>query len=189
MKTALIVVDVQNDFADPSGSLYVPGGESIAAKLAAALDHKNPPADADFVVATKDWHGAHPGDHFKEWPVHCIASTWGAQFHPAIETAAGVDQVFYKGALAPAYSGFEGANPDHESLDAYLKSRDVTDVTVVGLATDYCVKATALDAVRLGYNTTLDLEFCAGMTQETAEAAIAEMQASGVSIERPDIHP
>ncbi len=189
MKTALIVVDVQNDFADPSGSLYVPGGEGIATKLAAALDHKSPPGDADFVVATKDWHGDHPGDHFKVWPVHCVASTWGAQFHPAIGAAAGVGQVFYKGALAAAYSGFEGTNPNHESLDAYLKSMDVTDVTVVGLATDYCVKATALDAVRLGYSTTLDLEFCAGVAPETTAAAIAEMQAGGVNIKRLNIHP
>lgn len=189
MKTALIVVDVQNDFADPSGSLYVAGGDRIATKLAAAIDHEEPPGDADLVVATKDWHGDHPGDHFRVWPIHCVASTWGAQFHPAIEATIGVDQVFYKGQLAAAYSGFEGTAANHESLDAYLKSGDITDVTVVGLATDYCVKATALDAVRLGYNTTLDLEFCAGVTPEATEAAIAEMQASGVKIRRPNVYP
>lgn len=188
MKTALIVVDVQNDFADPSGSLYISGGESIASKLAAAMGHRDPPGDADYVVATKDWHGDHPGDHFKVWPVHCVAFTWGSQFHPAIDAIAGIDQVFYKGQLAAAYSGFEGTTAKHESLDAYLRSRNVADLTVVGLATDYCVKATALDAVRLGYNTIVDLEFCAGVTSKSTEAAIAEMQASGVNIRRPDVY-
>lgn len=91
--------------------------------------------------------------------------------------------------MAAAYSGFEGIAANHESLDAYLKSRGVTDVTVVGLATDYCVKATALDAVRLGYNTALDLEFCAGVTPETTEAAIAEMQTNGVKIKRLNVVP
>ncbi len=189
MKTALIVVDLQNDFADPSGSLYVSGGEAIATKLAAAIKCGDTRVHADFVVATKDWHGDHPGDHFDVWPVHCVASTWGAQFHPAIDAVAGIDQVFYKGQLAAAYSGFEGTATNRESLDAYLKSRGVTDVTVVGLATDYCVKATALDAVHLGYNTTLNLEFCAGVLPETTETAIAEMQTSGVNIKRPSVFP
>jgi nicotinamidase/pyrazinamidase len=187
MKTALIVVDLQNDFADSSGSLYVWGGERMATKLDAAIEHRDPPGNADFVVATKDWRGDHPGDHFDVWPVHRVASTWGARFHPAIDAAAGIDQVFYKGELAAAYSGFKGTAANHESLDAYLKSRGVADVTVVGLATDYCVKATALDAVRLGYNTALDLEFCAGVTPETTEAAIAEMQTNGVKIKRLNV--
>jgi nicotinamidase/pyrazinamidase len=182
VKTALIVVDLQNDFADPSGSLYVPGGETVATKVAAALEHGDPPANATFVVATKDWHGDHPGDHFDVWPVHCVASTWGAQFHPLMDAVAGIDQVFYKGQLTAAYSGFEGTAANHESLDAYLRSRDVSDVTVVGLATDYCVKATALDAVRLGYSTTVDLEFCAGVMPDTTDAAIVEMQRAGVNI-------
>jgi nicotinamidase/pyrazinamidase len=184
MKTALLLVDLQNDFADPSGSLYVSGGEEVATRLAAAIEHRDPPGNADLVVATKDWHGDHPGDHFDVWPVHCVASTWGAQFHPAIDAVEGIDQVFYKGELAAAYSGFEGSAANGESLDAYLRSRDVTDVTVVGLATDYCVKATALDAVRLGYNTTLDLEYCAGVMPGATEAAIAEIQANGVRIKR-----
>ncbi len=189
MKTALVVVDLQNDFADPSGSLYVPGGEKIAIKLAGAIRLGDTRVNADVVVATKDWHGDHPGDHFDVWPVHCVASTWGAQFHPAIDAVAGIDQVFYKGQFAAAYSGFEGVSANHESLDAYLKSGDVTDVMVVGLATDYCVRATALDAVQLGYKTTLNLEFCAGVTPETTGTAIAEMRARGVIIKRPSASP
>lgn len=189
MATGLIVVDVQNDFADPSGSLYVPDGEKVAKKLAAALDHEDPPGDADVVVATKDWHGDHPGNHFEEWPVHCVASTWGAKFHPAIDASTAIGHVFCKGATAAAYSGFEGTDSEHETLDAYLTSKNVTDVTVVGLATDYCVKATALDAVRLGYRTTVDLEFCAGVAPESTEAAIEEMRASGVNVRRSEFNP
>lgn len=187
MKSALIVVDVQNDFADPSGSLYVNGGEVIAAQLALALLHHEPAVDTNIVIATRDWHGEHPGNHFQEWPVHCVMATWGAQLHPAIDNTLVPDECFYKGAEAAAYSGFEGVSEAGEPLDTYLRSMDITDVTVVGLATDYCVKATAIDAAGLGYNTTLDLEFCAGVAPDTTEAAIAEMRASGVNINQSSL--
>ena len=182
MKSALILVDVQNDFADPSGSLYVAGGDRVARQLAHALQHNQPSVQTDLVIATRDWHSASPGNHFEEWPVHCVSETWGAQLHPAIENAPVVDGFFYKGAEAAAYSGFEGISDKGEPLDTYLRSMSITHVTVVGLATDYCVKATALDAKRFGYETTLNLEYCAGVAPETTEAAIAEMRACGVNI-------
>ena len=182
MTVALIVVDVQNDFADPGGSLYVGGGEVVAAKLASALAQHDSPGDADVVVATRDWHGEHPGTHFDEWPVHCVASTWGAQLYPTLDSWRGFDAYFDKGQTAAAYSGFEGRSHDGDTLHDFLRKREVADVVVVGLATDYCVRATALDAVRLGYRTTLELEFCAGVALETTERAIAEMREHGVAV-------
>jgi len=185
-KRALVIVDVQNDFADPNGSLYVPGGEVIAQGLARALKCRQVPADVDVIVATRDWHGEQPGTHFEKWPVHCVASSWGAELYPSIEQAAGIDELFYKGEDRAAYSGFEGVSAHREQLDGYLKARGVTDVTVVGLATDFCVKATALDAANLGYVTTLYLEFCAGVGPETTATAISDMKAVGVQVVGPD---
>lgn len=181
MTTALIVVDVQNDFADPTGSLYVDGGERVAEALASSEHAGHAPFDVDVVVATRDWHGDEPGTHFQEWPVHCVAGTWGARLHQSLESI-NFDEYFNKGQHAAAYSGFEGVNRDHESLDDFLKSRGVTEVTVVGLATDYCVKATALDAVRLGYRTILDLGYCAGVAPASTDAAIAELRDARVTI-------
>ena len=186
MKTALIIVDIQNDFADPTGSLYVTGGEKVAEELALAWRDGRPPFDVDVVVATRDWHGAHPGTHFEEWPVHCVASTWGARLHPTVEAINGIDEFFNKGQQDAAYSGFEGVSEHDRSLDAYLKSQGVTRVTVVGLATDYCVKATTLDAIRLGFHTTLDLAFCAGVAPDTSETALAEMRTAGVTVKQPE---
>ena len=182
VKTALIIVDVQNDFADPTGSLYVTGGEKVAEGLARAWRDGSAPFDVDVVVATRDWHDAHPGTHFDEWPIHCVATSWGARLHPTIEAISGIDEFFNKGRRDAAYSGFEGANELGCSLDAYLKGREVTHVTVVGLATDYCVKATALDAMSLGLRTTLDLAFCAGVAPSTSTAAVADMRTAGVLV-------
>lgn len=157
MRRALIVVDVQNDFCE-GGSLAVTGGAEVAAAITEHLD--GPGRELyDHVVATRDHH-IEPGDHFSarpdfrdSWPVHCVAGTEGAGFHPAFAPAlvsGAVEAVFDKGAYSAAYSGFEGVDENGVGLADWLRGQGVTDVDVVGLATDYCVRATALDALAAG---------------------------------------
>lgn len=153
--TALLVVDVQNDFADAAGSLYVPQGEAVVpvinAEILSAL------AAGASVVYTRDWHPPHT-PHFKPdgglWPVHCVHGTWGAAFHPALEVNGPVVSKGSEG--EDGYSGFSVRDPrcgagQATELDALLRSRGITTVVVTGLATDYCVQVTALDALALGY--------------------------------------
>ena len=159
-RTALIVVDVQNDFADPGGSLYVADAEAAVAatnaEIAAATAAGAP------VVYTQDWHPASTPHFAKDggtWPVHCVGDTWGAELHPGL-TVAGGDRVRKGTAGEDGYSGFTMVHPttgetSPTGLDDLLQERGVEAVVVVGLATDYCVKETALDAVRLGYATTV----------------------------------
>ncbi|ANY07908.1 isochorismatase family protein [Pseudonocardia sp. HH130630-07] len=189
MARALIVVDVQNDFCE-GGSLAVTGGAAVAAGIGALATG----GGYDHVVATRDVH-VDPGPHFSgtpdfvdSWPPHCRAGTPGASFHPALDVAP-IECVFDKGAYTSAYSGFEGAS-DNESgtpLADWLDARGVTAVDVVGLATDHCVLATALDAARLGLTTAVLLGHCAGVAAGTTERALAELRAAGVRIdgERP----
>ncbi len=187
MSRALIIVDVQNDFCE-GGSLPVTGGAAVAAGVSAHLA-----ADAvaehrrwDHIVATKDHHqdpGPHfgnPPDYSASWPVHCVADTPGEQFHPDLDTER-VDAVFLKGEYAAAYSGFEGAC-NGESLTAWLRARDVTEVDVVGIATDHCVRATALDAAREGFRTTVLLDLTAGVAPESTERALGDLREAGVEI-------
>ncbi|MFC7757486.1 isochorismatase family protein [Catellatospora bangladeshensis] len=187
MSRALIIVDVQNDFCE-GGSLPVTGGAAVAAGVSAHLA-----ADAvaehrrwDHIVATKDHHqdpGPHfgnPPDYSASWPVHCVADTPGEQFHPDLDTER-VDAVFLKGEYAAAYSGFEGAC-NGESLTARLRARDVTEVDVVGIATDHCVRATALDAAREGFRTTVLLDLTAGVAPESTERALGDLREAGVEI-------
>ena len=159
-RTALIVVDVQNDFADPGGSLYVADAEAAVeatnAEIAAATAAGAP------VVYTQDWHPASTPHFAKDggtWPVHCVGDTWGAELHPGL-TVAGGDRVRKGTAGEDGYSGFTMVHPttgetSPTRLHELLQERGVEAVVVVGLATDYCVKETALDAVRLGYATTV----------------------------------
>jgi nicotinamidase/pyrazinamidase len=174
---ALIIVDVQNDFCE-GGSLAVTGGTAVAR----AID----PGGYDLVVATKDYH-IDPGPHFSahpdyaaSWPPHCVAGTAGADFHPDLDTSP-VAAVFLKGAHAAAYSGFEGA-ADGVLLADWLRARDVDAVDVAGIATDYCVRATALDAVRGGFATRVLLDLTAGVAPESTDAAIKEMRSAGVEL-------
>ena len=183
MARALIVVDVQNDFCE-GGSLPVGGGADVAAGISALLAAGGP---WDHVVATKDHH-IDPGGHFGDppnyvdtWPVHCRAGTPGASFHPDLDVAA-IEAVFDKGDYAAAYSGFEGAEPGGTALHGWLAAREVTAVDVAGLATDHCVRATALDAARAGFTTTVLLGLCAGVAPETTDRALAEMAAAGVTL-------
>ena len=175
MSRALIIVDVQNDFCE-GGSLPVTGGEQVARDVTAALAAAG---GWDHVVATKDYH-VDPGAHFQEWPVHCVAGTFGAEFHPELETER-IEAVFLKGAQAAAYSGFEGVHGSI-GLAAWLRMHDVTGVDVVGIATDYCVKATALDAAREGFDTTVLVGMTAAVAPDSREAALAELSAAGVHL-------
>lgn len=189
MKRALIVVDVQNDFCE-GGSLAVTGGAQVAHDVAEILHHwanRDPLApDYAHVVATKDHHidpGAHwsdDPDFVESWPVHCKVGTDGEAFHPNLDPQP-FDAVFTKGEYAAAYSGFEAKTPEGVALSDWLRQREVTDVDVCGLATDHCVRATALDAVRSGFSTRLLTHLCAGVAPESTERALAEMGSAGVT--------
>ncbi len=152
---ALLVVDVQNDFADPAGSLYVQGGQDVVAvanrEIVAARD-----AGA-LVVYTQDWHPPST-PHFKKdggvWPVHCVQGTWGAEFHP--DLAVGGEMVRKGAGGEDGYSGFTERDPEsgdqqRTRLETLLRSHHIQQVAITGLATDYCVKETALDAMTLGF--------------------------------------
>ncbi|MEU4093996.1 isochorismatase family protein [Streptomyces sp. NPDC026673] len=188
MHRALIVVDVQNDFCE-GGSLAVAGGAEVAAAITDLIGDAT--AGYRHVVATRDHHVS-PGDHFSErpdyvhtWPVHCVAGTEGVGFHPnfAPAVASGaVEAVFDKGAYSGAYSGFEGADENGTGLTRWLRERGVAEVDVVGIATDHCVRATALDAVREGFRTRVLLDLTAGVMAETTERAIRELRAAGAEV-------
>lgn len=180
---ALIVVDVQNDFCE-GGSLAVTGGSAVARDITALLatDH-----GYDHVVATKDFH-IDPGDHFSEapdyrtsWPRHCVAGTPGAAFHPDFDPAA-VEAVFEKGHHSAAYSGFEGVDASGTPLADWLAGRGVEAVDVVGIATDYCVAATAADAAKAGLRTRVLTGLTAGVAAESSAAAIDELRSAGVEV-------
>lgn len=183
MTRALILVDVQNDFCE-GGSLAVTGGAGVARDISAALD-----ADArgwDHVVATRDHH-VNPGAHFsadpdyvESWPAHCVVGTPGVELHPNLRTDR-VEAIFDKGEHAAAYSGFEGRSGG-ESLAGWLRDRGVTEVDVVGIATDHCVRATALDAAGEGFATTVLLDLTAGVAAGTTERALLELRDAGVSL-------
>ncbi|MGW0787658.1 isochorismatase family protein [Streptomyces sp. NPDC002911] len=188
MHRALIVVDVQNDFCE-GGSLAVAGGADVAAAITDLIGEAQP--GYRHVVATRDHH-VDPGDHFSEapdfehsWPPHCVAGTEGVGFHPnfAPAVASGaIDTVFDKGAYAAAYSGFEGVDENGTGLAQWLRERSVTAVDVVGIATDHCVRATALDAAREGFTTHVLLDLTAGVAEGTTERALAELRTAGVQL-------
>jgi nicotinamidase/pyrazinamidase len=181
MASAVIVVDVQNDFCE-GGSLAVAGGTEVARGVSSRL------ADGGFdhAVATRDHH-VDPGPHFAEqpdfvdsWPAHCVVGTAGVALHPDLDTSR-IEAVFDKGEYAAAYSGFEGA-VDGTQLADWLRARDVDAVEVVGIATDHCVRATALDAARLGFATTVRLDLTAGVAAPTVQAALEAMRTAGVML-------
>ena len=187
-RTALLVVDVQNDFADPGGGLYVAGGEQVvpvASREAAAA------AEAGAViVTTQDWH---PQDtpHFVTgggaWPVHCVADTWGAELHPDLQAPG--EQVRKGTGGEDGYSGFTVRDPETgegtpTALERLLREREVEKVVVVGIATDVCVKETVLDAVRLGFTTTVLSEGVRAVEREPGdgERALREMAEAGATV-------
>lgn len=192
-RRALVVVDVQNDFCE-GGSLAVAGGLGVAAAIADHLAAQ----PYDVVVASRDWHdpdnlnGGHfppageQPDYATTWPVHCVAGTEGAQFAgpvgPALEAAQAV--VVSKGRGEPAYSAFQGVTGSGETLADTLRAQGVTELDVCGIATDYCVKATALDALDAGFAVTLLPGLHAGVAPETTTAALDEMAARGVVVRK-----
>ncbi|MFF4606681.1 isochorismatase family protein [Streptomyces sp. NPDC001339] len=189
MHRALIVVDVQNDFCE-GGSLAVAGGADVAAAITDLIGQAAG-GGYRYVVATRDHH-VDPGEHFsvqpdyaRSWPTHCVAGTEGSGFHPnfapAIASGA-IDAVFSKGAYTAAYSGFEGTDENGTPLADWLHAHDVTEVDVVGLATDHCVRATALDAVGAGLRTRVLLDLTAGVAAHTTERALDEMRAAGIEL-------
>lgn len=183
MKRALIVVDVQNDFCE-GGSLAVAGGTEVACGISELLTGKH---GYDHVVATKDFH-IDAGDHFSErpdfvssWPRHCVVGTFGVEF-PAVFDPTPVEAVFRKGQYSAAYSGFEGADEDGMVLAEWLRERGIDAVDVVGIATDYCVKATAADAVAAGFATRVLLNLTAGVSPTTTAEAVDALRTAGVDV-------
>jgi nicotinamidase/pyrazinamidase len=186
MKTvrALIIVDVQNDFCE-GGSLAVAGGAAVARSITSLLAEGQ--HGYDHVVATKDYH-VNPGSHFADdpdyahsWPRHCVAGTSGADFHPDLATGP-IEVVFRKGEHAAAYSGFEGVDEDGTPLADWLRAHDVDTVDVVGIATDYCVRATAADAAANGFRARVLLGLTAGVSPGTTAEAITVLRDSGVEV-------
>ena len=183
---ALVVVDVQPDFCE-GGALGVGGGNVVAEAVAEVVRERDYP----WIVATQDWH-VDPGDHFSEspdfvssWPAHCRAGSPGAALHPALQLDR-IDATFRKGEHAAAYSGFEGttsnARGSQVGLAEWLRERGVTEVDVVGIATDHCVRATALDAVTEGFRTRVLLGLTAGVARESTERALVELRAAGAEL-------
>ncbi len=190
MTRALIIVDVQNDFVE-GGSLGVTGGRAVATRIS---EHLAAHAD-DYaaVVASRDWHHAHHsnGGHFAEpgtepdfsttWPVHCVSTTDGSDYAPELDTSLVTHHV-RKGMGVPAYSAFEGVTDDGSDLATVLRDLGVTEVDVTGIATDYCVRASVLDARRHGLAVHVLDGLHAGVASETSEAAVAEMTEAGARV-------
>jgi nicotinamidase/pyrazinamidase len=187
-RTALVVVDVQNDFADPRGSLYVRGGAEVVEVVNDAV--RSAGAAGATVAYTQDWHPADTPHFAKDggvWPVHCVAGTWGAELHPALVVEG--ERVRKGTGGEDGYSGFTMADPltratRSTGLVELLRQRSVQKVVVAGLATDYCVKATALDAVELGFPTTVLTAAVRPVEIEEGdgERALAEMRDAGVAL-------
>ncbi len=188
--TALVVVDLQNDFADPAGSLAVAGAEAVVTVVNGALAEAV--GAGALLVATQDWHPTSTPHFAKDggiWPVHCVGGTWGAGLHPALELPADASRVRKGEHGEDGYSGFTMRDPVTGAevpteLEGLLRERGIERVVVCGLATDYCVKATALDAVRLGFEVELlpDAVAAVNLEPDDGERALAEMAEAGVRI-------
>ncbi|MGH3494436.1 MAG: nicotinamidase [Sciscionella sp.] len=181
MGTALVVVDVQNDFCE-GGALAVSGGAALALAISTHLNQSR----YDRVVATRDYH-VDPGTHFStepdfvdSWPVHCVAGTAGASFHPDLDVTP-LQAVFSKGEHSAGYSGFEGEDGVTPLAD-WLRAEGITDIELAGIATDHCVRATALDGARLGFATTVLLNLTAAVSPSTVDTTYARLRAAGVRL-------
>ncbi|MBV8981920.1 MAG: isochorismatase family protein [Acidimicrobiia bacterium] len=183
-KRALVIVDLQNDFCE-GGSLGVEGGADVARRVHAYVAEHG--GDYELIVASRDYH-VEPGGHFSDdpdyrdsWPAHCLVGSTGAEFHPDFDVGR-VDDVFSKGAYSAAYSAFEAINDDGCTLEQVLRERGIETVDLVGLATDYCVRATTIDAVRAGFQARVLTTMAAGVSAETTAAALDEMSSAGVEL-------
>jgi nicotinamidase/pyrazinamidase len=180
---ALIIVDVQNDFCE-GGSLGVAGGSAVVREI---NEHVATHSDYAHVVASKDYH-IDPGEHFSEhpdyrvsWPRHCEVGTSGVEFHPEFDDSA-VEAVFMKGHYSAAYSAFEAVDDAGTPLPDWLRQRGVDEIDIAGLATDYCVLATATDAVNAGFATRVLADLTAGVAPESTAKALEDLRAAGVEI-------
>ena len=182
MTLAAVVVDVQEDFTE-GGSLAVAGGADVAAAISARL------AEGGYAVvaATRDHH-IDPGAHFSatpdfvtSWPRHCVVGSGGEELHPQLDRSR-VDAVFDKGEHAAAYSGFEARTSSGEPLADWLRTRAVSAVDVCGIATDHCVRATALDSAGQGFETRVLTALCAGVAEDSTASALVELSGAGVEI-------
>lgn len=187
MSRALLIVDVQNDFTE-GGALAVTGGDAVASAISAYLaEHAG---DYAVIVASRDWHRADGdnGGHFSEtpdyvdtWPVHCVAGTEGAEYDPLLATDAVTHHV-QKGDGRPAYSMFEGATEEGETVASLLGTAGVLTADVVGIATDHCVRASALDAIAHGVRVRVLTDLVAGVAPGPSEAALAELAHAGAEL-------
>jgi nicotinamidase/pyrazinamidase len=189
MRNALLIVDVQVDFVE-GGSLGVPGGTQVAAMIARHVRHfKN---EYQFVVASRDYH-EDPADHFSDhpdfittWPPHCVVGTPGAAFVPAIQNLIRekyIQLVVIKGRHAAAYSAFEGQDPRGHLLLDILKENRIEHIDVCGIATDYCVRASALDARKDQFQVRVLVNLCAAVNEATGQQALDEMKAAGCQLQ------
>ena len=186
----LLIVDVQNDFTE-GGALGVDGGTDVARGITQYLaQHRG---DYGVVIASRDWHIAEGdnGGHFAvqgepnfvdTWPVHCVAGTFGAEYHPELDISQ-VDVHVKKGQGEPAYSMFEGVTDEGHTVSEVLEAHGVTSVDVVGIATDYCVRASALDALSGGQEVAVLTDLIAAVTPETGEKALGELVAHGATLQ------
>lgn len=186
----LLIVDVQNDFTE-GGALGVDGGTQVARDISAYLaDHH---ADYALIVASRDWHNADNdnGGHFATnaepdfvmtWPVHCVAGTLGAEYHPDLDLQH-VGVHIKKGMGEPAYSLFEGITEDGHTVADVLHHNAITEVDVVGIATDYCVRASALDAITLGQKVTVLTDLIAAVAPDTGDRALDELAQHGAKLQ------
>lgn len=189
-RTALLVVDVQNDFADPAGALYVQGGERVIPVVNQEVERAL--EAGALIVYTQDWHPSRT-PHFEQdggvWPVHCVRDTWGAEFHPDLRVLEA--PLIRKGTEGEdGYSAFSVRDPETQersatALERMLRERDIERVVIAGLATDYCVKETGLDAVRLGFEATVMSAAVAAvnLAPDDGERALEELRTAGVQIE------
>ena len=188
-KTALVVADVQNDFADPGGSLYVKGGEEVVPFVNAEMDRAA--AAGALIVYTQDWHPPST-PHFQKdggiWPVHCVQGTWGADFHPDMRVKGDIIQKGTGG--EDGYSGFTVRDPQSGApmgtdLEPLLRAHSIERIVVMGLATDYCVKETAMDGARLGFDTTIVLDGVRGVNLQPGddERAVHDAMLAGVHVQ------
>ncbi|MEV4775590.1 isochorismatase family protein [Microbacterium sp. LWH12-1.2] len=187
MSRALLIVDVQNDFTE-GGALAVAGGDAVASGITAFLADRA--GDYDAIIASRDWHDVDGdnGGHFSDapdfvdtWPMHCVAGTDGAEYDPLFVTDA-VTHHIRKGQGKPAYSMFEGVTEDGLTVGAVLTAGGVLSVDVVGIATDHCVRASALDAIEHGVRVRILTDLIAGVAAEPSEAALAELAHAGAEL-------
>lgn len=187
MSRALLIVDVQNDFTE-GGALAVAGGDAVATAVSTFLAAHA--SDYTVIIASRDWHDAEGdnGGHFAEtpdfvdsWPVHCVAGTEGAEYDPLLVTNAVTHHV-RKGQGVPAYSMFEGVTEEGESVGAILSEAGVLSADVVGIATDHCVRASALDAIAHGVRVRIITDLVAGVAAEPSDAALAELVHAGAEL-------